>query len=203
MKDMLKDAAILFVITLISGLVLGFVYDLTKEPIAAQEVLKKNEAYQKVFPEAESFEEQTEAVCAEATALVTGQGYDAAVEKLAAAYNSAGELLGYVITVTDHEGYGGDITFAIGISNDGSCSGVSILSIAETAGLGMRAEEVLVPQMSGKDLNAPVGYTKSGNAGENEVDAISGATITTEAFVNGINAGQIVFTEMLKGKGES
>lgn len=203
MKEMFKDTAILFVITLISGLVLGFVYDLTKEPIAAQEMQKKNEAYKDVFPEADSFDELTDADSAEATALVLGKGYDAAVEELAAAYNSSGELLGYVITVTDHEGYGGDITFAMGIDREGICNGVSILSIAETAGLGMRAEEVLVPQMAGKDLKEEIAYTKSGNATEKEVDAISGATITTSAFINGVNAGRCVFTEMLQGKGES
>ena len=201
MKSMLKDAAILFVITLISGLVLGFVYDLTKEPIAAQAVEKKNEAFRNVFPEADSFEAVTDVSLEAAGELVAEQGLDAAVEELAAAYDSAGQLLGFVITVTDHEGYGGDITFAAGIREDGTCSGVSILSIAETAGLGMRAEEVLVPQMPGKDLTQAISYTKSGNATDSEVDAISGATITTNAFVNGINACRIVFIELLQGKG--
>ena len=52
-----KDAIILFAITLISGLVLGFVYDVTKEPIAAAAKAAKNEAYAVVFPEAKDFEE--------------------------------------------------------------------------------------------------------------------------------------------------
>ena len=205
MKSMLKDAAILFVITLISGLVLGFVYDLTKEPIAAQGVARKNAAYQNVFPEAESFEvisDTPDLAPEDLAAFLAGNGLDAAIDEIASAHDSAGNSLGYVITVTDHEGYGGDITFAMGIQNDGILSGVSILSISETAGLGMRAEEVLVPQMPGKDLNQEVTYTKSGNASGNEVDAISGATITTNAFVNGINAGRLVFTELLQqGKG--
>ena len=41
----IKDAIILFAITLISGLVLGFVYDITKAPIAAAAKAAKNEAY--------------------------------------------------------------------------------------------------------------------------------------------------------------
>ncbi len=202
MKNMLKDAAILFAITLISGLVLGFVHNLTKEPIAAQEELKKNEAYRNVFSDAQRFE-ASDVTSQEATQLVTESGFDASVEEMANAYDSADNLLGYVITVTDHEGYGGDITFAMGVRLDGTLGGVSILSISETAGLGMRAEEVLVPQMPGKNLSQQISYTKSGNPSGSEVDAISGATITTNAFVNGINAGRIVFTQMLQGKGES
>ncbi|MCR5418131.1 MAG: RnfABCDGE type electron transport complex subunit G [Lachnospiraceae bacterium] len=205
MKAMLKDAAILFVITLIAGLALGFVYDLTKEPIKAQEVKKKNEAYRSVFPEAESFEvisDKPDLAPEDVSAYVQEQGLDVSVEEIATAADKASSTLGYVITVTDHEGYGGDITFAIGVKEDGSVSGVSILSISETAGLGMRADEVLVPQMPGKDLGSEISYTKSGNATGNEVDAISGATITTNAFVNGMNAGRIVFTDLLlAGKG--
>ena len=48
---------------------------------------------------------------------------------------------GYVVTVTDKEGYGGDIQITVGVTKDGTVSGVSILSISETAGLGMRATE--------------------------------------------------------------
>ena len=55
MKGMLKDAAILFAITLISGLILGAVYQLTKEPIAAQEEKAKTKARQEVFADAVSF----------------------------------------------------------------------------------------------------------------------------------------------------
>ena len=48
----IKDAIILFAITLISGLILGFVYDITKAPIAAAAKAAKNEAYAMVFPDA-------------------------------------------------------------------------------------------------------------------------------------------------------
>ena len=52
-----------------------------------------------------------------------------------------GETAGYVVTVTDSDGYGGDIKFTVGISTDGKVLGVSFLSISETAGLGMRAKQ--------------------------------------------------------------
>ena len=60
-------------------------------------------------------------------------------------------MLGYVLTVTTHEGYGGDIQFTVGVRNDGTLNGISLLSISETAGLGMQAGDVLVPQFADKN----------------------------------------------------
>ena len=56
MKSMLKDAAILFAITLCAGLILGFVFNITKEPIAIAEEKAAQEAYKEVFPDAAAFE---------------------------------------------------------------------------------------------------------------------------------------------------
>ena len=70
------------------------------------------------------------------------------IDKALEAKDGSGTLLGYVLTVTSREGYGGDITFTMGIRLDGTLNGISILSISETAGLGMKAEAVLKPQFS-------------------------------------------------------
>ena len=120
------------------------------------------------------------------------------IDELMAAKDASGALLGYVITVTDHEGYGGDIQFSMGITNEGTLNGISLLSISETAGLGMRAGEVLVPQFSDKNVSRFT-YTKTGATADSEIDAISGATITTNAVVNGVNAGLAYFDKILKG----
>ena len=196
MKGMIKDALILFAITLIAGLMLGVVNDITKEPIARQEQKAKTEACQNVFADAASFEEQEmeDATQALADAGLTGTDID----ELMAAKDASGALLGYVITVTDHEGYGGDIQFSMGVTTDGVLNGISLLSISETAGLGMRAGEVLVPQFENKDVDRFT-YTKTGSTADSEIDAISGATITTSAVVNGVNAGLVYFDEFLKG----
>ena len=76
------------------------------------------------------------------------------MENVLAALDKDGTRMGYVLTVTSHEGYGGDITFTMGIGNDGTLNGISILNISETAGLGMRAEEILKPQFAGKNVSA-------------------------------------------------
>ena len=86
-----------------------------------------------------------------------------------------------------------------GITKDGMLNGISILSITETPGLGMNAQSVLVPQFE----NVPATiftYTKSGSTSESEIDAISGATITTEAIVNAVNgAVRVVAEDIMKG----
>lgn len=198
MKQMMKDAMILFLITLISGAALGLVYEVTKDPIAQQEQKAKNEAYQNVFEAAEDFTELTEETYSPdaLTAFVKENGFDASIDGVAQALSGDGSVLGYVITVTDHEGYGGDIQFTMGVADDGTLNGISLLSISETAGLGMRAGEVLVPQFAGKQVEK-FSYTKTGAASDDQIDAISGATITTNAVVNGVNAGLLCFQEKL------
>lgn len=199
MKGMIKDALILFAITLIAGLMLGVVNDITKEPIAQQEQKAKNEACQNVFAVADSFEAQELADSAQIEQVLTDAGISGAdIDELMAAKDASGALLGYVITVTDHEGYGGDIQFSMGITHEGTLNGISLLSISETAGLGMRAGEVLVPQFADKNVSKFT-YTKTGATADSEIDAISGATITTNAVVNGVNAGLAYFDKILKG----
>lgn len=202
MKNMLKDAAVLCAITLVAGLVLGFVYQLTKEPIAAQELKAKQEACQEVFPDAAEFAAQESLALEEVNTVIAQAGYtqEEVTDTLQAALGADGSVLGYVLTVTTHAGYGGDITFTMGIRMDGTLNGISILSIAETPGLGMKAEEVLKPQFAGKNAMS-FEYTKTGAVSDAQIDAISGATITTSAVTNGVNAGLAYFNEALREGG--
>lgn len=190
---MIKDALILFVITVVAGLLLGVVYDVTKEPIAQQKAKAKQEACANVFAAATAFETVTDLRC------LNINGVD--IEEVMRALDGDGNLLGYVITVTDHEGYGGDIQFSMGVTLDGTLNGISLLSISETAGLGMKAGDVLVPQFANKGTSDKFTYTKSGATSEYEIDAISGATITTNAIVNGVNEGIGYFYKILEEEG--
>lgn len=201
MKEMMKNTGIMIVITLVAGLILGFVYQITKDPIAEQTAKKKQEACQEVFQDAVSFE-SVEAGQPDA-AMWEAEGYGQEhIDEVMGALDASGSLLGYVITVTTKEGYGGDIQFAVGVRLDGTVNGMSILDIAETAGLGMRAEDVLKPQFAGKQTDK-FEYTKSGATSENQIDAISGATITTNAVTNGVNAGLYYFQTELGGGSEN
>ena len=201
MKKIMKNTGIMVAITLIAGLLLGIVYQVTKEPIAVQEAKAKQEACQEVFADASSFDAVEVAAVEESAWSSAGYGQET-IDEVMMAKDSAGETLGYVVTVTTKEGYGGDIRFTLGVRMDGTVNGISILSISETAGLGMRAEEVLKPQFADKNVEK-FEYTKSGATSESQVDAISGATITTNAVTNGVNAGLYYFQTQLKGGSEN
>ena len=197
MNSIAKDTLSITVITLVAGLALGIVQDITAGPIAQQQEKAKQEAYQAVFEDADSFEEFLPDETKQAVDLVTyldENGYDAqTVDEIMTAKDASGETLGYAFTITSSEGYGGDIQFAMGVQNDGTLNGISILSIEETAGLGMKADtDEFKDQFKDKKVEKFT-YTKNGAAADDEIDAISGATITTNAMTNGINAGLCAF----------
>ena len=206
MKQIMKDTLILFCITAVAGILLAVVNELTKGPIAEQEAQLRNEAFQAVFADAQSFEpialadagqdSSDSANSNEAFITFTQAHPKSEINEVNGAYDATGNLLGYVITVTNKEGYGGEIQFVMGIRMDGTLNGVSILSTNETVGLGLEAENVLIPQFAGKKVESFV-YTKTGAAADNEIDAISSATITTNAFTNGVNTGLAYFYTFL------
>ena len=185
-QAMLKEAGILFAITLIAGLLLGFVYELTKEPIRQQEEKAVQEACQAVFADAEHFEEldaytpsaDTAQKLAD-TGITIGTVYEA--------QDASGTQLGYVIQTTTSEGYGGNIVLYVGIRLDGTVNDISILSIS-----------VLVPQFHNKNVKS-FAYTKTGSTSDSEIDAISGATITTKAVTNAVNGSLLAFNDYVQG----
>lgn len=200
MKNMIKDAAVLFIITVAAGLILGFVYQITKEPIALAEEKAANEAYAEVFPGDVSFN-KLDLTMPESDSVWTEEYKGVDMENVLEAKDASGNVLGYVLTMTSHEGYGGDITFTMGVQNDGTLNGISILSISETAGLGMKAEAVLKPQFENKKVSNFT-YTKSGAAMDSQIDAISGATITTNAVTTAVNGGLYIFQTQLGGSAQ-
>ena len=193
-NKIVKDTLALTVITLISGLLLGVVNDITAGPIASQQAKEKEEAYKAVFAEAASFEVVTSGEDADLESYLDENGYKAqSIDEVMLAKDDAGNELGYAFSVTTSEGYGGDIQFAMGIQDDGTLNGISILSISETAGLGMRATtDDFKNQFKDKNVEKFT-YTKTGATSDDEIDALSGATITTNAMTNGLNAGLASF----------
>lgn len=185
MNKIIKNTIILTVITLVSGLLLGLSYEVTKDPIAQSEENAKREAWQAVFPDADltAFEE-TDVDTDVADQVIADLGIDATIDEVCTV---DGGDTGYVITATDSEGYGGDIQVVVGITADGTVSGISFLSISETAGLGMNAQnESFYGQYVGVQTDH---FYVSKDGGEGEpIDAISGATITSRAVTGAVNA---------------
>ncbi len=201
MNTILKNTISITVITLVAGLALGVVQDITAGPIATQQEKSKEEAYKTVFEDADTFEVYS-ADDGLATALADNGFTAQTIDEIMVAQDSSGETLGYAFTVTDSEGYGGDIQFAMGVQNDGTLNGISILSIGETAGLGMKANtDSFKDQFKNKKVEK-FSYTKTGATSDDQIDAISGATITTNAMTNGVNAGLCAF-QYVEGGTES
>ena len=201
-NKIIKDALALTLITLVAGVALGGVYEITKDPIAKQEAQAKAEAYEQVFTDAAAFEEveMDDTLIQTIRDQLDQEGYKAqSIEEVMRAEDQSGEMLGYAFTVVTSEGYGGDIRFSMGVQNDGTLNGISILSIGETAGLGMNADTpAFKDQFVGKQVEK-LQYTKNGATQDDEINAISGATVTTNAMTNGVNAGLCAFRVMEGG----
>ena len=193
--SLIKDAFALFVITLIAAIALGFVYEITKDIIAEREREEKEAAYRSVFPQAARLEEDealTTAI-AEADALLAEAGFSGcAVNEGMAAKDESGNTIGYVVNVSSMNGYGGEIALSMGYTNDGILLGIQFTTLDETAGLGARAAEEgegsFKEQFREKQVDS---FTvKKGDASsENEINAISAATVTSTAVTEAVNAG--------------
>ena len=203
MNKLVKDALVLTAITVIAGFALGLVYEITKAPIARAEQAALQKAYQTVFADAASFKDMEGFDSAAATQVVVDAGYTGdTIDNCAEALDASGNVIGYVITVTTSEGYGGNITFSLGITNDAVINGYSITSISETAGLGMKARDEGEGTFSSQFINRAAEtftVTKTGAHDSSEIDAISAATITSRAMTNGVNAGVTYFNSLVGG----
>ena len=185
-KTLIKNAMILFVITLVAGVLLGFVYQVTKEPIAYQEELAQIKANQAVFPDASDFEDVEIDENLKTQVLATEEFSKIDILSVKKALDGSGSALGYVVQVSSG-GYGDKIVFTVGITSDANVNGISLISINETPGLGMNAEKVLVPQFENKPATV-FSVVKNTASDTSEISAISGATITSKAITYGVNA---------------
>jgi electron transport complex protein RnfG len=164
MKKKFPPFAILTVISLCAALLLAMTNAVTVGPIAVASAKAADEARRAVLTDADSFEELS---------------HDDTVSSLYRGLKG-GETIGYTATTTV-VGYGGQIEVTVGIDTDGALTGLSVggSKFAETAGLGAKAKEpAFTGQFVGK--TAPLTLKK-------DVDAISGATITSTAVTKGVN----------------
>ena len=86
-----------------------------------------------------------------------------------------------------------------GINMDGTIAGAVIGSMTETPGLGAKAQDQpFISQYNGKSIDNEIIVSKSSTGAENEIVAISGATITSQAVTDGINLAVEVFNDNFK-----
>ena len=155
-----SQAIALCVITIGAGVLLSGVFTMTKDTIEEQKMAANVASYQEVLPEAASF------------------GHDDAI-------TAKIEELG----VTTKDGFEGTITLSAGVKTDGTLNGIAFTELNETAGMGMRAAEpAFKDQFSGVNVSKFTLNKAGGSTAAEEIDSISGASITSGAVVNAVNA---------------
>jgi electron transport complex protein RnfG len=213
-KDtMIKDAVILCIITVILGAILAGVYALTKDKIDAQQTEANNEACAAVVAEGDSVQD------ADADALAAAETYlkshdlsntdgveesDSLIKHVEIEEVHPTANGGTVYLATAKKGYGGDIGFALGVatSDDGTVviTGISITSESETAGLGANCENAdWQASFAGKTLpaNASDNMYNKNEETDTQVQALSGATVTSRAVTNAVKG--ILFVASSEG----
>ncbi|MBQ2228576.1 MAG: FMN-binding protein, partial [Firmicutes bacterium] len=171
------------------------VYSLTKDTIEANQMAANLAAYQEVVPGAENFA-YDEAITASLEEAMAGDYYkDGAfgktkVNEVVVGTDASGNVMGYGLSVTSMEGFDGEITMALGIAADGTVNGISFTVINETAGMGMKADEPdWKAQFAGVNVDSFTLNKSGGSTADNEIDSVSGASITSGAVVNAVNTG--------------
>lgn len=205
---MKKDALILALITLVAGFLLGAVYEITKEPRAKQEEIAKNKAYIAVYENNKAFRDMdVEKFTFKDVDLSILTDVDKAlkdnnlsgkvtIDSLVKALDKNGNTVGFVFNVTAKGGYGGDISYSVGFNTLGVVTGISILSIEETPGLGMKAKEDTFLNQYVDESGSFVVNKDNPSDTDIKVDAISGATITSRAMTDGVNGAVVAFSCM-------
>ena len=187
-NEIVRNTVIMTVISLISGVLLGTVYQVTAEPIKQQKIKTQNEAYQSVMKDASEFTEINGFSSDDAQKILNDAGFvKDSVNECVVAKDDDGKILGYVINVEAGGGYGGNISFSMGVDASGKITGISITDISETPGLGMKAKT------DPSFLSQFIGNNKTEYTLRSDVNAITSATFTSKAMTNGINAGLAYF----------
>ena len=186
-KYIIKLTVTLFVTCVVVAGALGLVNSVTEGPIA-QINKEKTEAAMKMVvadPDNSEFSDKLE-LTEEMTAAATAGG-GSVTEAYAVTVN--GESDGYALKIVA-SGSQGNIEMMVGVDGEGTVTGVSIVDNSETAGIGSKVMDneplasgvPVLEQFEGKS-EADMPLTVGSN-----VDAISGATVSTKGVTTGVNA---------------
>ena len=165
-------------ICLVCSALLGTVYAVTKAPIEASELAKVNAAISAVTPAFDNIPSEDVRTLDDGAQIYTSR--------------MGGQVVGYAIKVST-SGFGGPLTIMVGFTPDGTVYNTSVISHSETPGLGAKlVDENCAPRVQVKGKNPStnkISVTKDGG----EIDAITASTITSRAFLKGVNAAYEVF----------
>jgi len=182
-----KLAVSLAIICVIAGGGLALTYAATEKQIAKQareEEMKSNKAALPGVKSSDDFEARKDKM------EEAGEVYEDVIKIYEGSKN--GQEVGWVIQVGPR-GYGGPLVFAVGIDMKGKVTGLSIVDNKETPGLGQNVEKPeFQKQFKGKSTSDALEVGK-------DVDAVTGATISSKAVIEGVK-GALRVREKVGGK---
>jgi len=192
MKNIISMALKLLIIVVVAAIALGAVNYVTEGPIAEQQAAAANEARQTAFPEAQGFEAlyDPESDALKDVSLESLLGTEelpkdyAIIRTVYKALDESGNEIGITAGVVT-KGFNSGLNITIGIGTDGAIHGVIVGDNTETAGLGAKAAE---PEYEGQYVGkmSPLTVVKA-SPGDSEIEAITGATITSRAVTDAVN----------------
>lgn len=181
MNETLKLGLILFIITAVSASVLAVSNNITAPRIVEADRMANDLAKQEVLEDAEEFSILDEVKLKEVA------GSNSNVIEINEGYNKENQLVGYTFK-TKVKGYGGEIELMTGVSMEGKATGIKILNHGETPGLGANATKTyFTDSFRNKSVDTELVAVKNPKE-DNEVQALTSATITTNAVVDGTNS---------------
>lgn len=178
-SSIVKPTLVLFIVCLVISGSLAYVNGVTKDTIQQNTLVQQEEFRKQVLTEADKFE-----ACSQ-------KGLPEAAKSVYAGMKGD-QVAGYVVDVAV-KGYGGIISMTVGVNAEGKITGVIIGSNNETPGLGSRTTEPgFISQFTGislKDvLNNALKVVKQNKKEANEIQAVTGATISSRAVTKGVQA---------------
>lgn len=189
MREIIKLALILLLITSVAAVVLGLSNSVTEEVIEEVEAQLSNEARTGACPNAETFKPIDEEVFNQII-----ESNDKVMEVFAG--YAGDEMVGYAIK-TATPGYGANVEVITGISLDGKLTGIQVVKHQETPGLGANITgKGFQNQYTGKSAETNISVVKVPPK-DNEIQALSGATISSDAVTDGVNIAIDVFKNIL------
>lgn len=192
MKDILKLGLILLIITSVAAFALSFTNEMTKDRIAANQGAEQLQAMKEILDVADAFSEIDAALLEEIKAKYTGvsEVYEGKAQ---------GKTVGFIVKALPNA-YGGVMEVLTAITTaDHKVYGVKVGQNFETPGLGTLVTETKYrDQFVGLDATSKISMVKATpDRGNNEIQAISGATVSAGAVVNGANMAREVYIQFL------
>ncbi len=187
-SSLLNMALVLTLVCLFASAAVAVVYSITKEPIQKANIEKINKAIEAVVPEFDNNPSE------EIISVAPNASEPDKTNKVYIAKKDS-QIVGYAIESTTTKGFGGPFTIMVGLTPDGTIYNTSVISHAETPGLGAKITDnssLFIQQWNGKNIvngSLKIAVKKDGG----DIDAITASTITSRAYCDAIEIAASVF----------